>query len=76
MKILTKKTIRECDQDELDKKEENHRRIMEKTRTEPGEYSLDKKLYKKVLKDIKTKNKGIFKLLNNTAEKFKKAICH
>ena len=65
----------ECDQDELDKKEENHRRITEKTKTEASEYTLDK-LYKKVLKDIKTKNKGMFKLLNDTGQKFKKAIYH
>ena len=41
---------------ELEKKEENHRRIMEKAKTNPREYKLDKKLYKKVLKDIKTTN--------------------
>ena len=57
-------------------KEKNNRRIMEKTKTDTSEYALDKKLYKKVLKDIKTKNKGMFKLLNNTGEKFKKAIYH
>ena len=39
VKILTKNPIRECDQDELDKKEENHRRIMEKNKTDPREYT-------------------------------------
>ena len=33
-------------------------------------------MYKKVLKDTKKKNKGMFKLLNNTGEGFKKAIYH
>ena len=49
---------------------------MKKTTDNTNEYTLDKKLYRKVLKDIKTKNKGMFKLLNNTGEKFKKAIYH
>ena len=49
---------------------------MEKTKTDTSEYALDKKLYKKVLKDIKKKNKGMFKLLNNAGEGLKKAIYH
>ena len=60
--ILTKNPIRECNQDELKKKEENHRRLMDKAKTDPKEYTLDKKLYKQVLIDIKTKNRGMVKL--------------
>ena len=41
-----------------------------------GSPCLDKKLYREVLKDIKTKNKGMFKLSNNTGEKFRSAIYH
>ena len=37
VKILTKNQIRECDQEELDMKEENYRRIMEKTNTDTSE---------------------------------------
>ena len=51
MKILTKNPIKECDQDELKKKEENHRRIMDKAKIDPKEYTLDKKLYKKRYKN-------------------------
>ena len=67
VKILTKNPIRECDREELKRKEENHERIM--NMKDNGEYILDKKLYKAVLKDIKTKNKGMFKLLNNADNK-------
>ena len=56
VKILTKKTIRECDKEELKRKEENHEKIMNKK--DSGEYILDRKLYKAVMKDIKKKNKG------------------
>ena len=43
-------------------------------RKDNGEYILDKKLYKAVIKDIKKKNKGMFKLLNNAGNKYKNAI--
>ena len=43
---------------------------MEKTTANPKEYTLDKKLYREVLRDIKTKSKETFKLLNNTGKKF------
>ena len=76
MKILTKNPIRECDKEELEKKEENHRKIMENNKNNTSEYVMDRKLYKKVLKDIKKKNKGMFKLLNNAGEVFKTAIYH
>ena len=56
VKILTKETIRECDKEELKRKEENHEKIMNKK--DSGEYILDRKLYKAVMKDIKKKNKG------------------
>ena len=72
MKILTKNPIRECDREELKRKEENHERIM--NRKDNEEYILDKKLYKAVIKDIKKKNKGMFKLLNNAGNKYKNAI--
>ena len=49
---------------------------MEKTKTNTSEHVLDRKLYKKVLKDIKKKNKGMFKLLNNAGDGYKKAIYH
>ena len=49
---------------------------MEKTKTDTSEYALDKKLYKKVLKYIKKKSKGMFNLLNSMREGFKKAIYH
>ena len=38
---------------------------MEKAKDPQKEYTLDMKLYREVLKDIKTKNKGMFKLLKN-----------
>ena len=57
---------------ELERKEENHRKIMEKK--DNGEYILDRKLYKMVMKDIKKKNKRMFKLLNNAGNRYKKAI--
>ena len=72
VKILTKNPIRECDKEELERKEENHRKIMEKK--DNGEYILDRKLYKMVMKDIKKKNKGMFKLLNNAGNRYKKAL--
>ena len=74
VKILTKNPIRECDREELKRKEENHKRIM--NRKDDGGYILDKKLYKAVIKDIKKKNKGMFKLLNNADNKYKSAIYH
>ena len=37
-------------------------------------FALDKKLYKTVIKDIKKKNKGMFKLFNNAGNKYRKAI--
>ena len=39
-------------------------------------YKLDIKLNNEVLKDIKKKNKGMFKLLNNAGNKYKKTIYH
>ena len=72
VKILTKNPIRECDREELKRKEENHKKIMNKKNKD--EYVLDKKLYKAVMKDIKKKNKGMFKLLNNAGNKYKKVI--
>ena len=52
VKILTKNQIRECDKEELERKEENHRKIMEKKKNDNGEYILERKLYKMVLKEI------------------------
>ena len=49
---------------------------MENTNTNTIEYVLDRKLFKKVLKDIKKKNKWMFKLLNYADDEFKKAIYH
>ena len=72
MKILSKDPIRECDREELKRKEENHERIM--NRKNDGGYKLDNKLYKSVIKDIKKKNKGMFKLFNNAGSKYRKAI--
>ena len=45
-------------------------------RKDDGGYILDKKVYKAVIKDIKKKNKGMFKLLNNAGNKYKRAIYH
>ena len=39
-------------------------------------YELEMKLYNEVLKDLKKKNKGMFKLLNNAGSKYKRAIYH
>ena len=41
-----------------------------------GSYKLEIKLYKTVIKDIKRKNKGMFKLFNNAGSKYRKAIYH
>jgi hypothetical protein len=72
VKILSKNPIRECDREELKCKQNNHHRIM--NREDKGSYKLDKKLYKTVIKDIKKKNKGMFKLFNNAGSKYRKAI--
>jgi hypothetical protein len=45
-------------------------------REDCGSYKLDKKLYKTIIKDIKKKNKGMFKLFNNAGSKYRKAIYH
>ena len=72
MKILTKNPIRDCDKKDLERKEENHRKIMEKKKTDTSDYVLDRKLYKMVLKDIKKKNKRMFRLRNNAGKRYKK----
>ena len=56
VKILARNPIRECDRDELRMKEDNHKLIMGKNKSVHKKDTLDKKLYKEVLKDIKTKN--------------------
>ena len=73
-KILTKNKIRDCDRKELSAKEATHEDIMKET--DKDSYGLTKELYNKVLKNLKIKNKGMFKLLNKSGDKYKDAIYH
>ena len=68
-KILTKNKIRDCDREELRAKEVIHEEIMKET--DKDSYELTKELYNEVLKNLKIKNKGMFKLLNKSGDKYK-----
>ena len=70
VKILAKKHIRDCNKNELKMREDKHNLIMKNNKGDNNENTLDRKLYVEVLKDIRTKNKGMFKLLNNAGERF------
>ena len=47
---------------------------MENKENKKNGYNLKLKLYNEVLNDLKKKNKGMFKCLNNAGDKYKKAI--
>ena len=71
-KILTKNEIRECDKEELRLKERTHEKVMKET--DKDSYELEKDLFNEVLESLKKKDKGMFKLLNKSGEKYKEAI--
>ena len=71
-RILTKNEIRECDKEELRTKELTHEKVMKETETDS--YELERDMFYEVLESLKKKDKGMFKLLNKSGEKYKEAV--
>ena len=72
IKILTKNKPKEEDESIIKDKEERHKEMMKKEDQE--EWELDYKLFEKVIKKIKDKNKNMYRLFNKAGEDYKKTI--
>ena len=71
-RILKKNDKRECDKEEHMIKERTHENVMKEA--DKDSYELERDMYYNVLKCLKQKDKGMFKLLNRSGNRYKEAI--